>query len=198
MRVVALKHRRGDNPRSTQQSYRRHWTLCAAVNAVGEHLGPVWILQRRGADVSLELRAKILSKAPPGSILWSTGHARVLVPFAPPCLTVYDGAASGHINGDLFAEWMTWFVSNVQPSAQKHVLLILDGHSTRFNVELLQWTLDHHVHVVLTPPNSTAWSQVTDRTCFGVLKVLLCFASLIVVTARVIERGQDKTNHASR
>ena len=134
-------------------------------------------MQNRAADASAELRARVLAHAPPDSVLWTTGNQSLSSVSSAAAVVTMCCLASGHINGDLFAEWMTWFVTNVRPTVTKPVLLVLDGHTTRFTVDMLQWALDHHVHVVLTHPNSTAWSQVTDRSCFGVLKAIAypCF-----------------------
>ena len=75
------------------------------------------------------------------------------------------------MTAELFSRWMVWFASQVGPTAAKPVMLLVDGHSTRFQPELMQWCLDHHIHVLVSPANATAWCQVTDRTVFGELKV---------------------------
>lgn len=160
MRVIAERHRKGDHPRYSDSSgYRAHWTCCAAVNAIGQHIGPAWIMAQKGAAINPLLRAKILANAPKGSVLWAS--------------------QKGYINNTLFARYMVWFVSQIVPAAtrEKPAVLLLDGHGTRFQPELMRWVRDNHVRVIFCPPNSTAFIQVPDRTIFGPMKVSLTLLS---------------------
>ena len=52
------------------------------------------------------------------------------------------------------------------------LLLLLDGHSSYFTLELVQTAADHYVIIFCLPPHSTADSQplCTSDSVFGVLK----------------------------
>jgi hypothetical protein len=84
-------------------------------------------------------------------------------------------AESGWINHELFVLWLIHFTSCTNPRADSPVLLHLDGAPTRFQLEVIKWCRANHIHILISPAHSTAWAQVTDVTCFGVVKVCLPF-----------------------
>ncbi|CAD6958079.1 unnamed protein product [Tilletia controversa] len=53
----------------------------------------------------------------------------------------------------------------------EHRLLIMDGHSSHFTLEMLQTARKHNVHVLSLPAHSTHGMAPLDRTCFAPLKV---------------------------
>jgi hypothetical protein len=48
---------------------------------------------------------------------------------APPGTIFVFNPESSYINKDIFVQWMRHFIEFVQPTANRKVLLLLDGHS---------------------------------------------------------------------
>ncbi len=68
------------------------------------------------------------------------------------------------------AAWLQAFLSATKPTADSPILLILDNHTSRFDVEFLEEALKNHVHVLLLPPNLTHLLQPADVGVFSSLK----------------------------
>ena len=174
-KVVAPVHRKGDYPRiiDASKNYKEHWTCVVCVSAAGQSIPAVWIVQNEG-ELTLSMTERILDGATPGTRIWNS-RTRLLFFCSLHCrvsLTT-DSIASGWINNILFARWIAFFYSQVSPppSPAHPVVLFLDGHSTRFQPELMDWCLARGIHIIVGPPNSTAHGQVNDRTCFTMVKV---------------------------
>ena len=77
------------------------------------------------------------------------------------------------MNAATFVAWLKLFIAVVKPSADKPVLLIVDNHSTRFDLEALGLALENHVHILVLPPNLTWLLQPADLAVFGPFKTYL-------------------------
>ena len=75
---------------------------------------------------------------------------------------------TGHMSSELFSDYVHWFARQVKRRPQ---LLLVDGHATRFQPDLLEWCANEGIHLLCGPPNATAWTQVPDASVFGELKV---------------------------
>lgn len=72
---------------------------------------------------------------------------------------------SGYMQTEIFTQWMQEFINFAKPSANKKVLLLLDGHSTHtFNTAALQLAKDNHVILLVFPPHTTHRLQPVDIT----------------------------------
>ncbi|KAJ4445693.1 hypothetical protein ANN_12378 [Periplaneta americana] len=68
-------------------------------------------------------------------------------------------------------QWFDHFISNVKPSVNEPVLLILDGHHSHTrNIALIDKARAHHVTIVCIPPHSSHKIQPLDKTFMGALK----------------------------
>lgn len=190
-KVIAPVHRKGDYPRlvDASKNYREHWTCIVAVSAGGQSIPAVWIVQNDG-ELTLVMIERILNGATPGTRVWSSrthfsDHIHSFASSHPLfVLMANDGfVASGWINNVLFARWIAFFYSQVSPtpSPSNPVVLFLDGHGTRFQPELMEWCVEHGIHIIVGPPNSTAHGQVNDRTCFTMVKVTINLTSHLLL-----------------
>ncbi|XP_067216924.1 uncharacterized protein [Linepithema humile] len=81
---------------------------------------------------------------------------------APP-QSVAVAQSNGWMNGELFVKWLQHFVKFSKPTAQKPVLLILDGHCSHKELAVINFAKENHVHMLSTPPHTTHKLQLLDR-----------------------------------
>jgi hypothetical protein len=83
--------------------------------------------------------------------------------------TMYGLSQSGWINSDLFQLWFqNHFLAHV-PSARP-LLLIMDGHSSPYNLDCIRMAAEENVVLFCPPPNTTHKTQPLDKGCFAPLK----------------------------
>ncbi len=83
--------------------------------------------------------------------------------------TLYGMADSGWMDQELFFNWFTNHFLKHAVSARP-LLLLLDGHSSHFTLELVQEARKNNVIIFCLPPHTTADTQHLDTTCFAPLK----------------------------
>ncbi len=82
--------------------------------------------------------------------------------------TLYGMSDSGWMDQELFA---TWFSNHFLQHAvtSRPSLLMLDGHSSHYTLDLIQSAKDNDVVIFYLPPHTIADSQPLDTSCFGPL-----------------------------
>jgi hypothetical protein len=73
----------------------------------------------------------------------------------------------------LFIRWFAWQLDSRYPAFRdkgQHALLLVDGHSSRFNPDMLEYAMAHNIILLCYPANTTAKLQVNDVTLHGPLK----------------------------
>lgn len=119
-------------------------TIIVAVNAIGNHIPPLFIFPR------VFFKDRMLIGAPSGSI---------------------GGAApSGWSNEQLFLKFLDHFVSHVKSSKEERILLVLDNHETHLSVEALEKASEAGIVMVTFPPHTSHKLQPLDLTVYGPLK----------------------------
>lgn len=114
------------------------------MNAAGSYVPPMVIFPRKN------MNNQLARGAPPGTIVAT--HP------------------SGWIQKHLFAQWFEHFINTVKPSANKSVLLILDGHySHTHNIDIIDFARNNHITIVSLPLYSTHRMEPLDRTFMGVV-----------------------------
>lgn len=114
-------------------------TILLSINATGDlFVPPLFVFPRVRMDNELK------KDAPPGSI--------------------FDGQPSGWITKDGFLKWLNLFVERVNPTEKEPVLLILDGHASHKDLEVITFAKDHHIHMLSLPPHTSHRLQPLDRT----------------------------------
>lgn len=119
-------------------------TIVCCTNAAGLFIPPMIIFKRKRKLAELEIGA------PTGSIV--------------------EISDTGYINSELFLSWLKHFYSVVKPSADKPVLLLLDGHTTHSkNLEALLFAKEHGIILLQLPGHTTHRLQPLDVAFFKTL-----------------------------
>ena len=104
--------------------------------------------------------------------------------------TLYGMSSSGWMDQELFADWFLYhFLEHAVKS--RPLMLLLDGHSSHYTLELVKLAAEHQVVIFCLPPHTTADSQPLDTTCFKPLKsywVDVCRKYLFAHPSQVITK----------
>lgn len=127
-------------------------TIVCCVSAAGWYVPPMIIFKRK------RFTNELANGAPPGSKI-----------------QISD---SGYISSELFVKWLKHFIDTVQPTKDKKVLLLLDGHTTHCkNLEALLLARNSGVLMVQLPGHTTHRLQPLDRSFFKPMEVYYSQAS---------------------
>jgi hypothetical protein len=127
---------------------REHCTLLAHIKADGTAYPPCFIFQGK------KLPVNCLKNAPPGAGAWCQENAWM------------DSPAFYHHMTDFY---YLLALKEGEISAQKPLLLILDGHKTHVTLDMIEFGIAHHIYIVTCAPNSSHLSQPLDLRCFSTL-----------------------------
>jgi len=94
--------------------------------------------------------------------LWTVGE----VPGA-----IYGMTGKGWTNQQIFFHWLTHFLKYANPG--RPLLLLLDGHSSHFELSSIELAREKKVEILCLPPHTTHESQSLDSAVFGPLKKVL-------------------------
>ena len=83
--------------------------------------------------------------------------------------TTYGLSNKGWVDSELFRGWMVdHFI--LQAVAGRPLLLMLDGHSSHYQPDLVRFAKEHDIILFCLPPHTTHKSQPLDTAVFGPLK----------------------------
>ena len=102
--------------------------------------------------------------------------------------TTYGLSDNGWINTELFEAWMSEHFLQHAVSARP-LLLLLDGHSTHYQPQILRLAKENDVIILCLPPHTTHKAQPLDCGVFGPLKAHwshVCHAYLQQNPGRII------------
>ena len=102
--------------------------------------------------------------------------------------TFYGMSDSGWMDQELFASWFACHAVSSRP-----LMLILDGHSSHFTLDLVQSAAEHQVVIFCLPPHTMADSEPLDTSCFGPMKMYwsqACRDFMFAKPGRVITKFQ--------
>ena len=105
--------------------------------------------------------------------------------------TLHGMSDSGWMDGELFSNWFSNHFLHHAVSSRP--LLLLDGHSSHYTLDLVKTAAEHEVVIFCLPPHTTADSQPLDTSCFGPLKTFwseACRKYLASNPGRVITKFQ--------
>lgn len=81
------------------------------------------------------------------------------------------------MNGKSILAWARWFRDQVKPTKEKPVMLVLDQHSSRFNLDFIEFCRENYIKIFLLAPNLTHLISVSTLVaCFLPLVVILLIA----------------------
>ncbi|CAK1602061.1 unnamed protein product [Parnassius mnemosyne] len=119
-------------------------TVIGCCNAAGSFLPPFLTFARK------KMQPRLLDGAPPG--------------------TQGTCTPSGWTSGEVFLDWMHFFVEHVRPSADKKVLLLLDNHESHKYYPALEYASKNSVIILSLAPHTTHKMQPMDVAVYGPLK----------------------------
>ena len=119
-------------------------TMIAAINATGSSIPTLLVFP------CTKFKDYMLNGAPPGSV----------------------GAAnkSGWSNEVIFLQFLEHFISNVRPSVEKPVLLLMDNHESYVNISIIELAKRSGIILMTFHPHTTHKMQPLDRGVFGPTK----------------------------
>ncbi|XP_025421076.1 uncharacterized protein LOC112691135 [Sipha flava] len=119
-------------------------TILVCKSAGGHFIPPMIIFPR------VRMKTELQDSAPPG--------------------TIFHYHPSGWMQLDIFTEWFQHFLNHAKPTAEDHVLLILDGHMTHTrNVYFIDLARNNYTTVVYLPPYCSHKFQPLDVSFMGPL-----------------------------
>ena len=84
-----------------------------------------------------------------------------------PDQALYGHQKSGFMDSELFVSWMKkLFIPKVKPTAEKPVLLLLDGHVSHCSIPLIDVAKENHVILLALAPHMTHLCQPCDVSVF--------------------------------
>ena len=83
--------------------------------------------------------------------------------------TSYGISNNGWVDSELFRGWLVKHFLKYA-IASKPILLLLDGHSSHFQPDLIQFVIEHDIIVCCLPPHTTHETQPLDASVFKPLK----------------------------
>nr|XP_023011718.1 uncharacterized protein LOC111502004 [Leptinotarsa decemlineata] len=119
-------------------------TVIDCCNAAGSFLPPFLIFSRK------KMQPRLLDGAPPGT----QGT------FTP----------NGWTSGDVFLDWMRFFVEHVRPTPEKKILLLLDYHESHKYYPALDYASKNNIVILSLAPHTTHKMQPMDVAVYGPLK----------------------------
>ena len=137
LKVLSIKGKKQVS-KLTSGERGRNITVLLCINAAGDQfIPPLFVFPRKRMDQSLK------KDAPEGSL--------------------FDAQESGWISTAGFLKWLKGFVERVNPTKESPVLLILDGHSTHKDLQVILYAKQNNVHMISLPPHTTHKLQPLDR-----------------------------------
>ncbi|XP_065662658.1 uncharacterized protein LOC101240724 isoform X2 [Hydra vulgaris] len=119
-------------------------TMIAAINATGNSIPPLIVFPRA------KFKEYMLNNSPPGSV----GAANI----------------SGWPNEVIFVQFLEHFISNVRPSIEKPVLLLMDNHESQVNISVIELAKKSGIVLMTFHPHTTHKMQPLNRGVFGPFK----------------------------
>lgn len=119
-------------------------TVIGCCNAAGSFLPPFLIFARK------KMQPRLLDGAPPG--------------------TQGTCTPNGWTSGEVFLDWMHFFVEHVRPRADKKVLLLVDNHESHKYYPALEYASKNSVVILSLAPHTTHKMQPMDVAVYGPLK----------------------------
>ena len=84
--------------------------------------------------------------------------------------TGYTISSKGYQTGVTWLELLKFIHAWKNPTKASPIIIITDGHSTRYNIQSLQWARENDVHIYCMLPNCTSVCQPLDVGVFDKFK----------------------------
>ena len=84
--------------------------------------------------------------------------------------TTFAVFPSGYMDDDLGFAYISDHFEPMTRNNSKPRILIVDGHSSHIHYRVVQFALNHGIHMICLPPHSTHLMQPLDVGCFGLMQ----------------------------
>lgn len=138
------------SPLAVAQTSHDHITMVGICDAAGNRAPAFLIMTGKGSPLNLRNCTERMSDTPRN--------------------TAWACTDNGWITGQAWITVLEYIVGFKKPTAERPILLLVDCHSTRYDTKALEWARQHHCHILLLPPNSTAILQPLDVAVFSAFK----------------------------
>ncbi|KAK9729596.1 CENP-B N-terminal DNA-binding domain [Popillia japonica] len=122
-KVLATKNQRQVG-KLTSAERGKNVTVLIAMSAGGQFVPPFFVFPRSRMNERLMINA--------------------------PNESVGEAQPNGWMNAELFLKWMHLFVKYSDPTAENPVLLILDGHASHKDLDVIEFARKNHIHMLST------------------------------------------------
>lgn len=136
-KVITMKGKRQVG-KMTSGERGHNITLMFCMSAAGQFIPPLFVFPR------IRMNDRLMIGAPTESISFPTPN--------------------GWMTKDSFLKWLQHFVSFTKPSKEDPVLLIIDGHGSHKDLDVILYARENYVHMLSFPPHTTHKLQPLDRT----------------------------------
>lgn len=121
-----------------------HVTMVCCMSTTGQYVPPTLIFPRKN------WKKELTDNAPLGTL--GLAHE------------------TGYMTGEVFLTWLKHFSSHVKPSLDDKVLLILDGHTSHKQLNVLLYAKENGIVMLCLPPHCTHRMQPLDVSFFVSIK----------------------------
>ncbi|KAJ3655894.1 hypothetical protein Zmor_015002 [Zophobas morio] len=141
-KIIATKGRKQVGILSSAER-GQHLTVVCCMNPLGIYIPPAFIFPRKN------MKQELLDHAPTGS----TGFTQ----------------EKGWMTGDIFLKWLKHFVKYAKPTEEEQILLLVDGHGSHKDLNVLNYAKHHGIIMFCFPPHCTHRVQPLDVSFYGPL-----------------------------
>ncbi|KAF0706696.1 hypothetical protein AaE_013989 [Aphanomyces astaci] len=141
--VIALKGSRNVWAKTVATNF--HFSIVACGNASGYFLPPLFLLPGETVEKNIENYCSV------------------------PNATI-STSPKGFMNEDLFEHWLKYFAKTVDKNIERPLLLVFDGLSSHFSLEIVELCKTLQVELLCLPSNATHLFQPLDVAVFGPYK----------------------------
>lgn len=125
----------------------------------------------RGANTTFVCCMNGIGSFVPPMIIYKRGKMHPSLGRNAPVNSIISVSESGYINSELFVQWLQHFIDHVRPTADRKVLLILDGHTSHsLNLKAITLARENYITLLQLPAHTTHRLQPLDVGIFGPLQ----------------------------
>lgn len=124
----------------------------------------------RGKNITLMCAMSVAGGFIPPMFIFPRKRLTPLLEKDGPTGALYKCSDSGWINENVFLDWLSHFKHHAKPSADEHVLLILDNHASHISLSIYDYCKSNHIHMLSLPPHTSHKMQPLDVSFYGPLK----------------------------
>ena len=130
---------------------------------------PTSVTSGNKAQITVVACCNAASYVMPPMVVFDCKTLKPEMAFGEVPATVYGLSKKGWMDSELFHLWFTQhFLVHAPPTRP---LLLMDGHSTHFEPNVIRKAAEGRVILFCLPPHTTHLLQPLDKGCFGPLKV---------------------------